>query len=79
MADINSGSEAATLGSASATGGKRRTASDVGGPDPKLVTFVELLFFAIATLLARQMPCLRSMASGAHTIAVLHFVNRSPA
>jgi DNA-binding MarR family transcriptional regulator len=78
MADINSGTEAATLGSTSATGGKRRTAADEGGPDPKLVTFVELLFFAYRDFTREADAVLAEYGLGRAHHRVLHFVNRSP-
>jgi DNA-binding MarR family transcriptional regulator len=78
MADINSATDAATLGGPSAPGGKRRTASDAGGPDPKLVTFVELLFFAYRDFTREADAVLAEYGLGRAHHRVLHFVNRSP-
>ena len=78
MADINSGTEPAVLGRTSAPGGKRRNAADAGGPDPKLVTFVELLFFAYRDFTREADAVLAEYGLGRAHHRVLHFVNRSP-
>lgn len=78
MTDIKSGTEAATLDSTSATGGKRRTGTDADGPDPKLVTFVELLFFAYRDFTREADAVLAEFGLGRAHHRVLHFVNRSP-
>jgi DNA-binding MarR family transcriptional regulator len=78
MADINSAAEAALLGSATAPAGKRRAGSDPGGPDPKLVTFVELLFFAYRDFTREADDLLAEYGLGRAHHRVLHFVNRSP-
>lgn len=78
MADINAAADAATLGSPSAPADKRRSGPDAGGPDPKLVTFVELLFFAYRDFTREADVVLAEFGLGRAHHRVLHFVNRSP-
>jgi len=78
MADIKSAVDAAALGSALAPAGKRRAGTDGGGPDAKLVTFVELLFFAYRDFTREADAVLAEYGLGRAHHRVLHFVNRSP-
>lgn len=78
MADINSATDTTPLGSTSAASGKRRTVAEAGGPDPKLVTFVELLFFAYRDFTREADAVLAEYGLGRAHHRVLHFVNRSP-
>ncbi len=78
MADINSAADAATLGSPSAPAGRQRAALQDAPPDPKLVTFVELLFFAYRDFTGEADEVLAEYDLGRAHHRVLHFVNRSP-
>lgn len=87
MADINSAAEPAEVGSSSAPAGSRRAASEgppeatpaeARPPEARLVTFVELLFFAYRDFTREADAVLAEYGMGRAHHRVLHFVNRSP-
>lgn len=73
MADINS----AAVGSLSAPPAQR-PGRPPPGPDPHLVTYVELLFFAYRDFTREADAVLAEFGLGRAHHRVLHFVNRSP-
>jgi DNA-binding MarR family transcriptional regulator len=73
MADINS----AGVDSLSAPSAQRASRS-LPAPDPRLVTFVELLFFAYRDFTREADAVLAEFGLGRAHHRVLHFVNRSP-
>src|SRR5436853_6319455 len=73
MADINS----ATVDSLSAPSAQRPGRSPAG-PDPRLVTYVELLFFAYRDFTREADAALAEFGLGRAHHRVLHFVNRHP-
>ena len=75
MADINSG----LLSRHRAPAGQSSGRSPAGGPDPHLLTFVELLFFAYRDFTAEADAVLAEFGLGRAHHRVLHFVNRHPA
>lgn len=74
MADINP----AALDGPSASAAQRRGKPDAAPPDPRLVTFVELLFFAYRDFTREADAVLAEFGLGRAHHRVLHFVNRSP-
>lgn len=77
MADINSAADPAAVGSSGPPAGQRRGVQD-RPPDPRLVTFVELLFFAYRDFTREADAVLAEYGMGRAHHRVLHFVNRSP-
>src|SRR5262245_61055931 len=74
MADINS--ELLSRQRAPAGQSSGRTAAS--GPDPQLLTFVELLFFAYRDFTGEADAVLAEFGLGRAHHRVLHFVNRHP-
>jgi DNA-binding MarR family transcriptional regulator len=75
MADINS----ALAGRHRAPAGQSTGRAPAAGPDPHLITFVELLFFAYRDFTAEADAVLAEFGLGRAHHRVLHFVNRNPA
>jgi DNA-binding MarR family transcriptional regulator len=74
MTDINS----ALLSRPRAPADQSPGRSPAAGPDPRLVTFVELLFFAYRDFTAEADAVLAEYGLGRAHHRVLHFVNRHP-
>src|SRR6185295_15115808 len=74
MADINS----ALLSRHRAPAGQSSGRSPAASPDPHLLTFVELLFFAYRDFTPEADAVLAEFELGRAHHRVLHFVNRNP-
>jgi len=74
MADVNSG----LLSRHGATAGQSAGRSPAASPDPHLITFVELLFFAYRDFTGEADAALAEFGLGRAHHRVLHFVNRNP-
>jgi DNA-binding MarR family transcriptional regulator len=74
MADITSG----LLSRHRAPGEQGSGRSPATGPDPHLITFVELLFFAYRDFTREADAALAELGLGRAHHRVLHFVNRNP-
>jgi DNA-binding MarR family transcriptional regulator len=74
MADINS----EALGGLRRSAGERGQASAPAQPDPRLITVVELLFFAYRDFTREADAVLAEFGLGRAHHRVLHFVNRNP-
>lgn len=69
---------APTLDRRGAAGGPKTLAVAAAQPDPRLVTFVELLFFAYRDFTGEADAVLAELGFGRAHHRVLHFVNRNP-
>jgi DNA-binding MarR family transcriptional regulator len=74
MADITSG----LLSGHRAPGDQGSGRSPAAGPDPRLITLVELLFFAYRDFTREADAALAELGLGRAHHRVLHFVNRNP-
>jgi DNA-binding MarR family transcriptional regulator len=74
MADINS----EALGGLRRSAGERAEAATPVAPDPRLITVVELLFFAYRDFTREADAVLAEFGLGRAHHRVLHFVNRNP-
>jgi len=78
MADINSQLEGARGARAEQKPGSLPATASRPVPDPKLITFVELLFFAYRDFTGEADAILAEYGLGRAHHRVLHFVNRHP-